>query len=394
MTGRAAPRSVATGLLVIGLTLSSPGRALAQCTPLLPFFTGVGSVGTINLVYTGSSPVVGQATAMWNNTCGGGIPSFLIRSHPVAGGLNINVNIVNGTPTACTGNQCACTITNTPGGVLTGGTVHVNNSCGTADTVAHELGHLLGLNDTFNPSCVERIMYGSNVPAGLSPAVHPSDCAAVDGLWQIPSESPPTTPTPDGEGEYEPGGDPPDGGGSPILVDLDRNFFRLTGLGDPVLFDIDADGEPEVLSWTAADRLDAFLWLDRNGNGVVDDGAELFGNHTPRIDGSTAANGYVPLAEFDLSAIGGNGNRWIDPGDVIYPELRLWIDLDHDGVSEPAEILSLAEAGVTRIDLRYLTTRLRDRHGNYLRYISRARILVNGHERPTWTTDVFFVVAE
>jgi hypothetical protein len=177
-------------------------------------------------------------------------------------------------------------------------------------------------------------------------------------------------------------------------VDLDRNFFHLTGLGDPVLFDIDADGDLEVLSWTAAGQLDAFLWLDRNGNGTVDTGAELFGNYTPLIDGTTAANGYLALAEFDLPAMGGNDNRRIDAGDVIYPELRLWIDDNHNGASEPEEILTLAEAGVTRIVLLYLTTRVHDQHGNYFRYVSAARIVVGGSERPTWTTDVFFAVSE
>ena len=233
-------------------------------------------------------------------------------------------------------------------------------------------------------------MYGT--AGGPAASVQASDCNAVDGLWETPSEA---TPTENGGGnDIPPAGDPGNGEGSPILVDLDRNLFHLTGLDDPVFFDIDADGELETLSWTAAGQLDAFLWLDRNGNGAVDDGAELFGNYTPLIDGSTAANGYLALAEFDLPAMGGNDNGRIDPGDVIYPELRLWIDHDHNGFPEPDEILTLAEAGVTRIYLLYLTTQVHDHHGNYFRCVSGARILVNGIERLTWTTDVFFLVAE
>lgn len=228
-------------------------------------------------------------------------------------------------------------------------------------------------------------------PAGLG-AVQAGDCAAADPLWETPSEA---TPTENGGGnQIPPAGDPGNGEGSPILVDLDRDLFHLTGLGDPVLFDIDADGELEVLSWTAAGNLDAFLWLDRNGNGTVDSGAELFGNYTPLIDGTTAENGYIALAEFDLTAMGGNDNGWIDSGDVIYPDLRLWVDYDHNGFSEPEEILTLAEAGVTRVGLLYLTTRFHDPHGNYFRYVSGARILVNGYERLTLTADVFFVLAE
>jgi len=201
-------------------------------------------------------------------------------------------------------------------------------------------------------------------------------------MWTTPAEEPPQDP------------EEQRGSGTPILVDLERNRFHLTGLGDPVLFDIDADGALEILSWTTAGTLDAFLFLDRNGNGAVDSGAELFGNATPLVDGSTAENGYMPLAEFDLAALGGNGNGRIDPGDAIYPELQLWIDLDHNGVSELGELLSLADAGVTRLDLQYWPTRIHDGHGNYFRYVSRAWILIDGHEKRTWTTDVFFVLGE
>jgi hypothetical protein len=372
------------------LAALAPVLASAQCTPLLSSATGLATAGTVNLVYTGSSPLVSQGASMWNNTCGPELPDFVVRSQGVAGGINININVVNGTPSACQVNQCGCTDRITQSGILTGGTVHIDSSCG-KETVAHELGHLLGLADTTHSSCVTRIMYFQNVPAGLA-TVETGDCAAVDGLWETPSEATPTENG--GGGQTPPAGDPGNGEGSPILVDLDRNFFHLTGLGDPVLFDIDADGDLEVLSWTAAGQLDAFLWLDRNGNGTVDTGAELFGNYTPLIDGTTAANGYLALAEFDLPAMGGNDNRRIDAGDVIYPELRLWIDDNHNGASEPEEILTLAEAGVTRIVLLYLTTRVHDQHGNYFRYVSAARIVVGGSERPTWTTDVFFAVSE
>ncbi|MCI0636707.1 MAG: hypothetical protein L0206_22735, partial [Actinobacteria bacterium] len=223
--------------------------------------------------------------------------------------------------------------------------------------------------------------------------VKPGDCSAVDDLWETPSETDPD-PDPDGDGEPEPTSPGGSNGGSPILIDLDRDQFHLTGLDDPVFFDIDADGELETLSWTAAETLDAFLVLDRNGDGAVDSGAELFGNHTPLIDGSTAANGYIPLAEFDLAAMGGNENGFIDPEDVVYQELRLWIDWNHDGVSEPGEFLSLAEAAVSRIELQYRTSRRHDQHGNRFRYVSRAWIVVGGHERRTRTSDVFFVLAE
>ena len=224
---------------------------------------------------------------------------------------------------------------------------------------------------------------------GGGTTVSANDCIKADSQWFTGWESPDPCDTPNppqGCDPYE------QGPGSPIVIDLDRDQFRLTGLGNPVSFDIDNDGFQETMTWTAGRTFDALLCLDRNNNGRVDSGAELFGNYTPLIDGSTSENGYIPLAEFDLVALGGNENGFIDTEDVIYDELRLWIDWNHNGISERREFLSLAEAGITRIGLRYRTSRRTDRHGNEFRYISRAWILVNGRERPTWTSDVFFVI--
>ena len=68
---------------------------------------------------------------------------------------------------------------------------------------------------------------------------------------------------------------------SPIIVDSFRNGYSLTSVSDGVWFDLDADGVPELVSWTQRDSDDEFLVMDRNGNGRIDDGSEMFGNHTP-----------------------------------------------------------------------------------------------------------------
>src|SRR3954468_47164 len=68
---------------------------------------------------------------------------------------------------------------------------------------------------------------------------------------------------------------------SPIVIDLNDGSYPLSGKTDPVAFDLDADGLPELATWTAPGSAVAFLALDRNGNGVIDSGNELFGNHTP-----------------------------------------------------------------------------------------------------------------
>ena len=91
-------------------------------------------------------------------------------------------------------------------------------------------------------------------------------------------------------------------------------------------FDIDSDGSAESVALPAAGTY--FLALDRNGNGRVDTGSELFG--------PSSGNGFA-----ELRALDGDGNGWIDEGDTIYASLRLWSGGDANG-----GLQSLAEAGV------------------------------------------------
>jgi hypothetical protein len=182
---------------------------------------------------------------------------------------------------------------------------------------------------------------------------------------------------------------------SPILFDLDGQGFDLTGVDDPVWFDIDGDGRPDLISWTAGGSRTAFLVLDRDGDGLIENGQELFGNYTPLAGGGTALNGYLPLFEFDDPRLGGNGNGTIDEGDAVFSRLRLWIDQNHNGLSEPSELLTLKEAGVVRIACEYSRSGRRDRYGNLFRYKGKAWILNRaGRERETATYDVFFRRAE
>ncbi|HYO12944.1 MAG TPA: hypothetical protein VE685_07115, partial [Thermoanaerobaculia bacterium] len=177
----------------------------------------------------------------------------------------------------------------------------------------------------------------------------------------------------------------------PILVDTENDGIHLTGLDDPVWFDIDADGAADLMAWT--DRGEGLLALDRNGNGTVDSGAELFGNATPLLDGTRALNGYEALAELDSWVLGGNGDGFIDPADEAFGALWMWTDRSHDGVSQPEELRSLAEAGIRRIDLDYKRSHRTDRYGNQFRFLGRAwKTNRHGVERPVLTWDVFFVV--
>jgi hypothetical protein len=113
---------------------------------------------------------------------------------------------------------------------------------------------------------------------------------------------------------------------------------------------------------------DAFLCLDRNGNGVIDDGAELFGNATLLPNLSRAQNGWIALEVLDQSSSGGTEDGVLDSRDQVFPRLLLWRDSNHDGVSQPSELFNARDIGLVAIDLRYRSVGTRDRFGNLLRY--------------------------
>jgi hypothetical protein len=173
---------------------------------------------------------------------------------------------------------------------------------------------------------------------------------------------------------------------SPIVINFEGEY-ELTGADAPVWFDINAIGTPVLIGWTAAGSDEAFLWLDRNGNGTVDDGAELFGTATRLANGDLAANGFEALLEIDS-----NDDSMIDSRDDVWPALRLWRDMNHNGVSEPGETSMLAGSEVTGISLDYREVRRRDRHGNEFRFQSHVWLRGNSGRsvvRPVY--DIFFV---
>lgn len=140
---------------------------------------------------------------------------------------------------------------------------------------------------------------------------------------------------------------------SPIIIDTTGKGFRLTSAPEGVVFDIAGNGHPGQIAWTAAASGNAFLALDRNHNGKIDNGEELFGNFTaqPPCPGGGLAcrNGFRALAEFDKSGNGGNGDGIIDRRDAVFSQLLLWIDENHDGVSQPDELHTLPELGVSSL---------------------------------------------
>jgi hypothetical protein len=181
---------------------------------------------------------------------------------------------------------------------------------------------------------------------------------------------------------------------SPIAIDVAGDGFTFTDAAGGVDFDFNGDGIPHRFSWMSHGSDDAWLTLDRDSNGTVDNGQELFGNFTPQPPPPAGAqrNGFLALAVYDWTTNGGNADGIIDAGDSIYASLRLWQDANHNGASEAGELHPLPSLNVVRLHLNYKESKRTDEQGNEFRYrakVDDARGAKVGH----WAWDVFVVKA-
>ncbi len=153
----------------------------------------------------------------------------------------------------------------------------------------------------------------------------------------------------------------------------------MTSIEEGVQFDLNADGETEQLSWTRSDSNDGFLVMDRDQDGTINDGTELFGNRSPECLGENK-NGYAALAFYDSPENGGNADGLIDAQDSVFHFLQIWMDYSHDGLADPDELLFLSEVGIDAIELQYKASLKQDQYGNLFRFRSKVHIIPTGRE--------------
>lgn len=238
----------------------------------------------------------------------------------------------------------------------------------------HEVGHSMGFADVSGSCSYQTVMYGQINPSSgpFMSGIGPADGCALQ------TYNPPPPPPPSGTGDASA---QTQNGSDPLVLDLNGDGIHTTGTSDPVAFDLDGDGHKERITWTDGATVEGFLWIDLHHDGRIDDGRELFGIGTVMPDGTRAKNGFDALAVYDLPENGGNGDGVLDENDGVWNQLRIWVDANHDGISQGGEVASLHAYGIVRIPLRPVKTRIVDSAGNTHRLQGIYVRKVEGHDK-------------
>jgi hypothetical protein len=165
----------------------------------------------------------------------------------------------------------------------------------------------------------------------------------------------------------------------PLILDLNGDGIHTTGLDNPVHFWIDRAGRNESTGWTAPTTEEAFLWMDLNNDHVAQV-IELFGSRMIAPNGEYHAHGFEALEKYDRPGFGGDGDGQITHKDWLWARLKLWVDRNHDGVSQPTEISVPSSHRIVALNLEHTEGDTYDENGNELYIVGSYVVRVHGND--------------
>ena len=133
----------------------------------------------------------------------------------------------------------------------------------------------------------------------------------------------------------------------PLIIDFGQAGITLTSLEDGVNFDLDNNTFAEKTAWIGTE--DGFLALDKNNNGVIDNGGELFGDEFVMDNGKISSTGFEALI-----SLNSNDDNIINKDDIKYNELLIWVDANNNGNTDSGELKPITEYGINEINLDYV----------------------------------------
>jgi len=176
----------------------------------------------------------------------------------------------------------------------------------------------------------------------------------------------------------------------PLILDLNGDGILTTSLDDPVHFWIDLNGQSATTAWTDPTTEEAFLWMDLNNDHAAQV-TELFGSRMIAPNGQYHVHGFAALEKYDRPYFGGNGDGQITHKDWLWARLKLWVDRNHDGVSQPTEISVPSAHRIVALNLQRSDGDTYDENGNELYLVGSYVIRVHGNNtEPRLMADVEF----
>lgn len=140
----------------------------------------------------------------------------------------------------------------------------------------------------------------------------------------------------------------------PLILDLNSNGIATVGLNAGIQFDQISSGTKQGTGWIAPGN--GFLVLDRNGNGVIDNGTELFGNNTPLYDAVGNITSYAADGQSALAALDTNHDGVVNNLDANFTNLKVWQDTNQDGISQSGELQTLDQLGIASLNVGMVAT--------------------------------------